>query len=248
MSALIRQILFKLLGLRSYLNLVSGIYIRMIRAGFLKTKYPELHYISSLVQPGWNCIDIGANVGYYSVFISKACTKSGRVYAVEPVSLFAHVFIKNTERFGLDNITLYPVALGDENKKITMGTPSIKGVFRHGLTHVLNENENRENMETSEADMRIPDELFADISHVNFIKCDVEGYERFIMPAMKNIIQKHLPVIQIEITPEDNRKLIYEMLKPMGYKAYKLLNYQFYELSYDEMLRYHAGDFYFQIG
>jgi FkbM family methyltransferase len=101
-------------------------------------------------------------VGYYSVFLSKYSGETGRVYSIEPVPLFANVFLKNTFKHALNNITLYQTALGAENKKITMGTPTINGVFRHGLTKVLtDENKDTDNMQTYETDMRIPDELFA---------------------------------------------------------------------------------------
>lgn len=248
MNRIVRSLLLKILGPVGYLSLISQVYIRLIRAGWLKEKYPELHHIPQLIQPGWNCIDIGANVGYYSVFMSQAAGKNGNVYAVEPVPLFGHVFKKNTQRFALDNIHLLPFALGSENKRISMGTPSINGVFRHGLTHVLDEQDSTENIQTYEVDMRIPNELFAHIPNIHFIKCDVEGYEKYIFPELASRIERDKPLIQIEIGPEENRIQLAKMLQPMGYKIYKLLNNNLYELTYEEMLRYHTGDFYFRIG
>ena len=92
----LRALLLKSLGHSRYLELVSDIYIRLIKAGFLKSKYPELFYLKEIIKPGFICMDIGANVGYYSVFLSQYSGKEGRVYAVEPVPLFANTFLKNT--------------------------------------------------------------------------------------------------------------------------------------------------------
>ncbi len=243
----VRSILLKSLGLEGYLAIVSDAYLRITNLGFLKKKYPELFFLKKIIQPGFVSIDIGANVGYYSTNISKLSGSTGKVYAIEPVPLFANVFKRNAHKFALQNITLHQTALGAENKKISMGTPVIDGVFRHGLTHVLsNENDNSA-LETFEAEMRIPDELFANITKLDFIKCDVEGYEVFLFPFLLNTLKKFTPLIQIEISTAENRKVIYELLNAIGYHVYGLKNNQLIELSEKECLGYTLGDLYFKI-
>ncbi|MDD4149846.1 MAG: hypothetical protein PHE33_07440, partial [Bacteroidales bacterium] len=58
-----RVILYKIFGLKVYLKIVSKLYIKYISCGFGKDKYPELHYLNSIIKPGFVCIDIGANLG-----------------------------------------------------------------------------------------------------------------------------------------------------------------------------------------
>lgn len=246
MEKIFRAFLFKLLGQEKYLTLVSNIYIRLIKAGFMKNKYPELFYLREIVKPGFVCLDIGANVGYYSAFLSLYAGKAGHVYAVEPVELFANVFAKNTSEFGLDNITLYRTALGGENKIIQMGTPIIDGVFRHGLTRVLNEND-APDMRTSNVEMRVPDELFSSLSRFDFMKCDVEGYEVFVLPHFIKTLGKFKPLIQMEISTEENRRQIFELLFPLGYSAYRLSNHSLEKMSTENALHYDSGDFYFRV-
>jgi FkbM family methyltransferase len=247
MEKAIRSILLRVLGYQSYLSWVSDIYIRLIKGGMLKDKYPELFYLQKIIKPGYTCVDIGANVGYYSVFLSKYAGQSGRVYSIEPVPLFANVFLKNTLKHALNNITLYQTALGAENKKITMGTPTINGVFRHGLTKVLSDDKNEAvNMQTYESDMRIPDELFSPIEKIDFIKCDVEGYEIHLFPHLINTLTKHLPIIQIEISEEENRQKMFDILMPLGYKVFKLQNANLVHITAAEAMKYEGGDFYFK--
>ncbi len=245
---IIRTVLLKILGYQSYLTLVSDVYIRLIKAGFLKHKYPELFYLQTIIKPGFTCIDIGANVGYYSVFLSNYSGILGRVYSVEPVPLFATVFLKNTYKHAINNITLYQTALGAQNTKIKMGTPTINGVFRHGLTKVLEPNsEANTNLHTYSVDMHIPDELFTDINKIDFIKCDVEGYEVHLFPHLANTLQKHKPIIQIEISGADNREKMFAMLLPLGYNIYKLQNNNLIKIINSEALTYEGGDFYFMV-
>lgn len=243
MERIFRSILLKIIGLHGYLAVVSDIYIRLIKIGFFKKKYPEMFYLKNIINNGDVCLDIGANVGYYSVFLSKLTGKSGRVFSIEPVPLFANIFLINCKKFALDNITLYQTALGSENKKIEMGTPFIDGVFRHGLTKVIDDT-NKHNLKTFEAEMRIPDELFADFEKLNFIKCDVEGYEVHLFPHLLQTIKKFKPAIQIEISSVENRKQIFELLQPLGYKIFTLSNSKLNELKAEDALHYNQGDFY----
>lgn len=241
----IRSLLLKWLGTESYLGLVSSAYIRLIKAGFLKGKYPELYYLAEVVKPGFVCVDIGANVGYYSVFLSKQAGREGKVYAVEPVPLFANIFKRNVKTFALDNITLYPYALGEEVKTVTLGTPVLDGVFRHGLTRILDQTETDSSL-TYEAQMQIPDELFASLPKIDFIKCDVEGYEVHLFPHMIKTLSKFKPLIQIEITGIKNRSEIIALLKPIGYRPYGLIHDKLELLEDEKALHYNGGDFYFK--
>jgi FkbM family methyltransferase len=246
MEKFVRSILLKTLGLEGYLAVVSDAYLRVTNAGFLKAKYPELFFLKKIIEPNFVCIDIGANVGYYSTNLSRLCGANGKVYAIEPVPLFANVFKRNAHKFALNNITLYQTALGAENKNIEMGTPVIDGVFRHGLTHVLDNDENNSQLATFEAEMKIPDELFANISKLDFIKCDVEGYEVHLFPHLLNTIKKFKPIIQIEISSTPNRNEIYNLLAPLGYHAFGLKNDDLIALTQTDVINYTLGDLYFK--
>lgn len=247
MEKLLRATLLRSLGHENYLALVSDVYIRLIRNGFLKKKYPELFYLQQLIRPGFVCVDIGANVGYYSVFLSAYCGKEGHVHAVEPVDLFARIFHKNIGHYGKGNVTLHHTALGGENKTIQMGTPVIDGVFRHGLTRVI-ENEAAESMRTYEVKMQVPDELFASLSRFDFLKCDVEGYEVHIMPHFMRTIGKFRPLIQMEISTKENREKIFNLFLPLGYQVCRLRDNKLQPLQQGEAMDHEGGDFYFVAG
>jgi FkbM family methyltransferase len=240
---LIRKFLAGLLGTKSYLGLVSSVYIRLVRLGFFRGKYPELFFLNQIIRKGDVCIDLGANVGYYSTRLSELTGEEGKVYAVEPVLLFRDLLKKNLERFNCDNVQIVPYALGAENKSIRMGTPEVNGVFRHGLTRVIGE-EQEQYAQTYEVEMRVPDELFKDLERLDFVKCDVEGYETHIFPYFMKTIGRFRPLIQMEISSEENRRLLFQLLE--GYAVYGLRNGSLSEMSREEALQYNEGDFYFR--
>jgi len=241
---LIRNILLKILGFKKYLRLVSCIYLRMVNLGFLKSKYPELFYLKKIIKPGFTCIDIGANVGYYSHFMVKLTGKNGEVYAVEPVPLFGEIWNKNVPKNKSKQLILLPFALGSENKKVTMGTPVVAGMLHHGMTHVVSKNES--NIAHSfEAEMRIPDELFNEVSKIDFIKCDVEGYEQYVFSNFIQILSKQKPIIQSELSGSENRAKVIEILENIGYKTFILDNDHNLLEATNDIKSNHGSDFYF---
>ncbi len=74
-----------------------------------------------------------------------------------------------------------------------------------------------------EVKMRRGSELFAGLERLDFIKCDVEGYETVVIPEMAPVIQKHLPVVLLE-TGGANRRPMIELFRQWGYAGYVLVD------------------------
>lgn len=238
----LRNILYKVLGLENYLRLVSRIYLCLVMHGFLRRKYPELFYLRKIIKPGFNCIDIGANLGYYSVFLSKYAG-NGKVFSVEPVPLFASVLKRNMLRSGKANMELLPYALGASNGKIKMGLPEKDGVLHHGMTKVAS-SANENYIRFFEAEMRIPDELFSKLLRLDFIKCDVEGYEYHVFSNMKEILKKFKPLVQSELGGKENRSKVIALFEDMGYTTCLLRNNELVQAIKEEKTAT-PSDFYF---
>jgi FkbM family methyltransferase len=218
----IKQTLYKILGVRNYLIVVSRLFFISYSVGFLKkNKTFDCHYfIKNLIREGDHVIDIGANLGYYSRLFAKLVGPKGKVYSVEPVTLFRSILNINTSRY--KNTTIIPYALGTEdNKSIVMGIPKSNKYLRHGLTRVLNTNENEPFEFTFDEKMFTPATLFGKLDRCDYIKCDVEGYEIHIIPQLEFLLKPFHPIIQIEIEPV-NRKQIGDFLASLSYSAFYL--------------------------
>ena len=123
---------------------------------------------------------------------------------------------------GRKNVTLLNYALGSEERTIEMANDSVAaaGYFGTGRNFVSDGELSGEAIKFS-AQMRRGSELFANLERVDFIKCDIEGYERVVIPEMRAIIERHHPTVLIE-TDGDTRHEIIEMFTQMGYRAYML--------------------------
>jgi len=239
----VRNILFKILGLKRFLKFISCIYISLVRNGFLKKKYPELFYLKEIVNEADICIDIGANVGYYSVFLSKIVGANGKVFAVEPIPLFAEIWSRNVKRSKVNNLKMYNCALGASEEIVQMGIPEVNGVLHHGMTKIVSTKEEKY-IKYFDVEMKVPDELFFNLERLNFIKCDVEGYESVVFDNLQKTIKKFNPIIQSELSGKENRLKVISILKDLGYRAYVLNNNQLDELNEAEYLNVKT-DFYF---
>lgn len=215
--------LYRILGLEKYLRVISHIYISLIRLGLFKKEYSNLHFLKHLIQQGFTCVDIGANLGYYSFFLSKLVGNNGNVYAVEPVPLFAKILKSNVQRTHINNVTIYPFALGNEEKETKMGMPIIVDSVHHGMTQIVtNSLESYERL--FDVTMKIPDQLFQHIKHIDFIKIDVEGFEHLVLSNMIETLKRHSPIIQGEMSGNENRKKCFTLLNELNYHPYLLEN------------------------
>ncbi len=215
---LVRKLLLKLLGFARYLRVISYVFLATWRFRIYLPAHKQVRFLEQLVKPGDVCIDIGANLGYFAVPLSRITGPGGKVYAVEPVATFRKVLMQNLARFALPNSEVLPYALGDADEKvIELATPEVEGIVRHGRTEIVTEITTGSTAFTHQATMMRPQTLFGGLSRLDYIKCDVEGYELHIVPHLLELLRKYRPVIEIEIDPEENKRQIIDMLAPLGY-------------------------------
>ncbi|HIP36966.1 MAG TPA: FkbM family methyltransferase [Crocinitomix sp.] len=245
---IIRKLLVKIVGIKTYLTWVSKIYITLIKLGFSKKKYSELYFIQTLVKSGDTVLDIGANLGYYSYFFAKKIGKQGQLLAIEPIPLFAKIWKKNLKKYSNYNLKLFNCALGSESKnKVKMSIPIVDGVVRHGLTKVEGQgDENWESLIDYEVPMQVGDELIEkeNLTALNYIKCDVEGYEHYVIPSLKQTILKFKPLIQIELNGKENRQTVADFLFDLKYEVYILEKNKLNKITPNQIHNYNQ-DFYF---
>ncbi len=221
MKKTLHRILYRTLPLEGYLRAVSRLFFLWQRLG-LGRRAPETEYVyhlPQLVRAGDTCIDIGANLGYYARTISRLAGPAGRVYAVEPVAPIRKVLSRNLRRCG--NTEILPFALGAAAGPIRMGNDSARenGYFGTGRNFV-NEGGGRSDVEFT-AEMRRGSELFARLPRLDFLKCDIEGYEAVVREEMRPLLERFRPTVLIE-TGGENRPRIVRLFTRLGYAGYTL--------------------------
>jgi FkbM family methyltransferase len=227
MTKQLKKLIFKTVGLKNYLRILQQGYFFAYKTGLLKgSKAYSYHYfVKNLIEEGDVVIDIGANLGYYSILFAQWVGTSGKVFSVEPIAIYNAIFNEKAKKQA--NITLYPYALGLEEKTISMVSSPEEGVLNTGLPHVYDPQKDGELKNQTfqfEAQMKIPSKLFRDLDRIDYIKCDIEGFEYIVLSDMKEIIRRCRPKVQVEVWADSEEKLL-AMFDELGYTAYKLHQY-----------------------
>jgi FkbM family methyltransferase len=224
MKKKIKSFLFRLLGTENYLKLLNMGFIYAYHSGMLKQNegYRYHYFVKQFIKKGDTVVDIGANLGYFTRLFSSWVGDSGRVMAIEPVPLYNKINRWSCRH--KKNITFFPYALGKENKKVHLVTPDHFGYLRTGLPHIYDEQSGKPLTDyefSFEAEMRKADELFAQWDRIDFLKCDIEGYEEVIIPEILPTLKKLKPVIQVE-TWGTHKEIVEKTLQGIGYEKYYL--------------------------
>lgn len=225
MMRLIHKILYRLLPLEGYLRVVSAMFFVWKRLGI--GRYAEateyVYHLPNLVGEGATAIDIGANLGYYSRYISQAIGEGGKLYSVEPVAPILGVLRHNLRH--CPNVEILPYALGEEEREIVMcnDTARYQGYFGTGQNFVGDAaaTEGEQEGERFPAQMRRGSKLFSKLTRLNFIKCDIEGYEVVVMNELRPLLERFRPTVLIE-TGGENRAKIIKLFHSLNYRGYTL--------------------------
>ncbi len=197
----------------------SHILHRVLVAGGYEPEIVAL--LKTLVDPGRDAIDIGANVGLYTVLISDLLFEPQKTLAVEPTPRAGRLLSLNLERNNVSKkVIVYRGAVGEAAGSITMNVIPGKEEYssRNDLTHHAIAGERSEQIVVP---CQTVDAL-VDLWRLKpgFMKIDVEGAERTVLAGAKKTIHEFRPVILFESwenkipTPPD---ALAEFFKVEGY-------------------------------
>lgn len=150
--------------------------------------------IKQLLRTSDVFLDIGANIGYYSLVASSLVGCRGEVIAFEPTTFYRNTLLKNIKQNSSTNITVKDFGLSEDNQnlKISLGESS-------ATLHPVDGNFGQR-IETINL-MRL-DDIFdqLEIAKVDFIKIDVDGHEPSVLKGAEATLKKFSPKILLEVS------------------------------------------------
>jgi FkbM family methyltransferase len=146
--------------------------------------------VQQFVQPGTVFIDIGANIGYYSLLAARLAGPSGKVIAFEPGAANCALLEQSLQINDLRNVTLKPWAVADIDGSVSYGADDSNGRI-----------ELDRRVELPGVPAVTLDTALADEPRIDFIKMDIEGAEGRALRGMQQILQRHRPIVCSEFTP-----------------------------------------------
>lgn len=188
----------------------------------------ELALVRQFLKTGDHFLDIGSNVGLFSVLASKVIGKTGIVYCFEPTPKTYKRLLENIELNKLSNIKTYQKGISNQNGTLKINT-SLDGydAWNSFAMPVCGEKFLSENVETIKLD-----DFFSSTNsfqNISLIKIDVEGWEKFVLLGGQEYLNKpNAPSILIECVSGITKNAGYEskelinILNSYGYKLYRI--------------------------
>lgn len=162
-------------------------------------------------------IDIGANVGRYSIILGNLLKDKIRIIAIEPLEGNIRIIKKSIDLNNLDNIILLQTALGSKSKVMDFYIdPTGAG---GGSSSLIKPQKESIKIPVKKLD-NIAKELR--LTRVDLIKIDVEGAEADVLKGGINTLKKFHPKIIFEAWNEDYLSKIRKILEPLNYKIEKI--------------------------
>jgi FkbM family methyltransferase len=229
----IKKLLLNVLGEKKYLSLLAGAFQRLYPTGWLGSNYQDIYFLKHIIEKGAWCVDIGAHLGYYTLELSRLTGPSGHVVAIEPMPKFNQTLQRLLQSRHAANVTLHQVALGGDTEYVEMGIPRVGDTKKFAYARVMQYSQHYQYVESVKVKNESGDHLLRDLPRLDYIKCDVEGLEVPVFTSMLTVLDTHHPILLCELVGRPERIALFEMIRPMGYKAYRLEKSKLHRLDID---------------
>jgi len=180
--------------------------------------------LSRLVEPGDLVVDVGANIGYYSLLFAKLVGPDGHVIAIEALPKLAQVLALNLERNGASNVRVVNVAAAGEPGEVVL--------YEAPRTNI--------GMTTTRADRGFPaattvqalplDRILTadEAKRTRLIKIDIEGAEPPVVERLLDTLDLYSAelAVAVETNPLENPQWseLFDRFRAAGFRAYDLGN------------------------
>jgi FkbM family methyltransferase len=155
----------------------------LLRDGYFEPY--ETSLIEAEIRPGDVVLDVGANIGYYTLIFARLVGERGRVYAFEPDPTNFRLLKKNVRANGYQNVVFVKKAVADVS-----GTSSLFLCPDNKGDHRLFDSYDGRDSVTIEATTL--DEHFAEFQgQINFIKMDIQGSEGRAVRGMQGLLRRY---------------------------------------------------------
>jgi len=181
----------------------------------------ETSVFHELIERGMTALDLGANIGYFTLIAAKLVGPEGKVFAFEPEPENFSLLQRNVSINGYENVTLVQKAVSDKNgvEELYLCSDS----WGHSLS----------SFKRDEGLLSVPvtslDQFFSEDVAIDFIKMDVEGAEGKAAQGMARILGKgDVKVMVVEFHPEElerqgsSFRQLWDKLTTFGFQSYEM--------------------------
>jgi FkbM family methyltransferase len=155
----------------------------------------EFAFLDRFLESEMICIDVGANIGMYSLFMAK---RTRQVIAFEPQAEAMFRFRDSINTNRLSNITTITKAVSKKSGKLALNFTGDDSAKTYTTT-VCESKETITLVDVISLDGYLKENH---IKRLDYLKIDAEGAEQDILSGAQKTLIKYRPLAQVEIAPE----------------------------------------------
>ena len=163
---------------------------RSIQLGGEHESWVTSHFLAA-IKPSSTVVDIGANLGWYTMVAAAKTLQHGRVVAYEPLPDNVQLLLASARLNDFKHVTCYPVALGEQNEvlRIENGVGSNAAIVHDAGTF------------GQFCQIVAAGEALSNIGHFDVLKIDIEGYEPVVFRSAGDVLRQLRPTMFVEYHP-----------------------------------------------
>jgi FkbM family methyltransferase len=160
--------------------------------------------LEELIRPGWTAVDVGANIGYFTLLMANRVGPQGKVIAFEPLAENFRILQENIQLNGHTNVVAENLALMSRTERIELRSAT-PGAITWVASVRIDQNSAVESQSVEAVTL---DEYVQKkgIAKVDFLKIDVEGAEASVLEGATNVLNRDKPILLIEMHELDRFK------------------------------------------
>jgi FkbM family methyltransferase len=173
-------------------------YARQVRRGTFRSEEPEYKLLDEVISPGDWVIDVGANIGTYTLKMSELVSSNGRVLALEPIPDTFDLLTSNCKLSRFKNVTLLNVAASERIGIVRMQIPRWEhtggpNLYEARIVPEITSDDGYDILAINIDAIDFP-------KRVSFVKIDAEGHELSVIEGMASLLKRDHPLIVVEGT------------------------------------------------
>jgi FkbM family methyltransferase len=189
----------------------------------------DFEFISEIKLGGGVFLDIGANVGIFSLIASQAFDE---VIAFEPHPETYKTLTNNIESNLYKNITTHNIGLSNQDATMELYVNPLNngGASLNKFNQKITQEGVDYNWDKVDVKVRTLDDISLEFKsilknkRIDLIKIDVEGHELLVLKGALNVITTYMPVIYAEVAKDYSKVMDILTILPESYFAYSLIN------------------------
>lgn len=191
----------------------------------------ERRVLPHLLSSGGSFLDVGANIGVFTVIAGKIVGQRGRVVALEPSPSTARTLRAQIDLNALENVTVLECGLSDRAGVLSLWQSSAGLDALNTFGRPLEAGEfDKVDVPTRTLDEVVETELRG--IPPNLIKIDVEGWEPCVLAGGKNVLSRSdTPNLMVEFCEATLNHVgsaceeLFEKLRSAGFRLYIINQY-----------------------